>query len=107
MNFTIPRILCLETRLLATLFSHSCSKFGAEMPRRSEGTLRGIVKCRASSTTAALIAVREVKPFEVGRERTLFREEDNILSNPVSGTKTYWNKEELTTAYSATCWQHF
>ncbi|GBN77433.1 hypothetical protein AVEN_148600-1, partial [Araneus ventricosus] len=28
MNLTIPRILCLETRLLATLFRHSCSKFG-------------------------------------------------------------------------------
>ncbi|GBN72804.1 hypothetical protein AVEN_141592-1 [Araneus ventricosus] len=31
------------------------------MPRHCEGTLRGIVKCRASSTTTALIAVREVK----------------------------------------------
>ncbi|GBL75658.1 hypothetical protein AVEN_154973-1 [Araneus ventricosus] len=44
---------------------------------------RGIVKFRASSTTA-LIAVREVKPFEVGRERAVFSEEDNILSNPVT-----------------------
>ncbi|GBM06612.1 hypothetical protein AVEN_220046-1 [Araneus ventricosus] len=58
------------------------------MPRDCEGTLRGIVRCRAGSTTTALIAVREVKPFEVGRERAMFREEENIFSNPISGIKT-------------------
>ncbi|GBM89829.1 hypothetical protein AVEN_11129-1 [Araneus ventricosus] len=57
------------------------------MPRHSEGTLRGIVKCRASSTTTALIATRGVKLFEVGRKRAMFREEDNILSNPVVGRR--------------------
>ncbi|GBN45261.1 hypothetical protein AVEN_111259-1 [Araneus ventricosus] len=56
------------------------------MPRHCVNTLRGILKCRANSTTAAIIAVRQVKPFEVGRERDILREEDNILSNPVSGT---------------------
>ncbi|GBM43717.1 hypothetical protein AVEN_60520-1 [Araneus ventricosus] len=86
MNLTIPRILCLETRLLATLFSHSSSKFGTghwlpHMPRHCENTRRGIVKCCANSTTTAIIAVGQVKPFEVGRERT-------ILSNPVSGMET-------------------
>ncbi|GBO11705.1 hypothetical protein AVEN_242955-1 [Araneus ventricosus] len=55
------------------------------MPRHYEGTLCGTVKCRASSTTAALIAFREVKPFEVGRKIAMFRERDNIISNPVSG----------------------
>ncbi|GBO22669.1 hypothetical protein AVEN_193646-1 [Araneus ventricosus] len=39
------------------------------MPRHCEGTLRGIVKCGANSSTSAMIAVREVQPFEVGRER--------------------------------------
>ncbi|GBM41116.1 hypothetical protein AVEN_63307-1 [Araneus ventricosus] len=58
------------------------------MSRHCENTLRGIVKCRANSTTTAIIAVRQVKPFEVGRERSMLREEDNILSNPVSGTET-------------------
>ncbi|GBO30521.1 hypothetical protein AVEN_222488-1 [Araneus ventricosus] len=58
------------------------------MPRLCVNTLRGIVKCRANSTTTAIIAVRHVKPFEVGRERVMLREEDNILSNPVSGTET-------------------
>ncbi|GBN74615.1 hypothetical protein AVEN_59038-1 [Araneus ventricosus] len=58
------------------------------MLRHCEGALHGIVKCSASATTAALIAVREGKPFEVDRESAMFREEDNILSNPVSGTKT-------------------
>ncbi|GBN55225.1 hypothetical protein AVEN_13605-1 [Araneus ventricosus] len=57
------------------------------MPRHCENTLRGIVKCSANSTTTAIIAVRQVKSFEVGRERSLLRE-DNILSNPVSGTAT-------------------
>ncbi|GBO15288.1 hypothetical protein AVEN_93639-1 [Araneus ventricosus] len=55
------------------------------MPRHCVNTLRGIVKCRANSTTTAIIAVRQVKPFEVGRERAMLREENNILSNPVSG----------------------
>ncbi|GBM23459.1 hypothetical protein AVEN_181575-1 [Araneus ventricosus] len=58
------------------------------MPRHCVNTLHGIVKCRANSTTAAKIAVRQVKPFEVGRERTMLREEDNILSNPVSAAET-------------------
>ncbi|GBN02598.1 hypothetical protein AVEN_174995-1 [Araneus ventricosus] len=57
------------------------------MPRHCENTLRSIVKCRANSTTTAIIAVRQVKPFEVGRERAMLREEDNILSNPISGTE--------------------
>ncbi|GBM10117.1 hypothetical protein AVEN_92933-1 [Araneus ventricosus] len=38
------------------------------MPRHCEGTLRGIVKCRASSTTTALIAVKDIKPFELDEE---------------------------------------
>ncbi|GBM35924.1 hypothetical protein AVEN_244988-1 [Araneus ventricosus] len=58
------------------------------MPRHCIDTLRGIVKCRANSTTTAIIAVRQVKSLEVGRERSMLREEDNILSNPVSGTET-------------------
>ncbi|GBO40542.1 hypothetical protein AVEN_17453-1 [Araneus ventricosus] len=58
------------------------------MPRHCVNTLRGIVKCRANSTTTAIIAVRQVKPFEVGRERSMLREEDDILSNPVSETET-------------------
>ncbi|GBO40529.1 hypothetical protein AVEN_138262-1 [Araneus ventricosus] len=57
------------------------------MPRHCINTLRSIVKCRANSTTTAIIAVRQVRPFEVGRERAMLREEDNILSNPVSGTE--------------------
>ncbi|GBM06950.1 hypothetical protein AVEN_239658-1 [Araneus ventricosus] len=57
------------------------------MSRHCVNTLRGIEKCRAISTTAAKIAVRQVKPFEEGRERAMLREEDNILSNPVSGTE--------------------
>ncbi|GBM85438.1 hypothetical protein AVEN_133968-1 [Araneus ventricosus] len=56
------------------------------MPRYCINTLRGIVKFRANSTTTAIIAVRQVKPFEVGRIIAMLREEDNILSNPVSGT---------------------
>ncbi|GBM06610.1 hypothetical protein AVEN_220044-1 [Araneus ventricosus] len=59
-----------------------------DMPKHSEYTLRGIGKCRANSSATALIAVREVEPFEVGRERAMLREEDNILPNPVSGTET-------------------
>ncbi|GBN76623.1 hypothetical protein AVEN_154207-1 [Araneus ventricosus] len=55
------------------------------IPRHWEGTVHGIV--RARSTTIALIAVREMKPFEVGRGRSMFRE-DKALSNQVSGTKT-------------------
>ncbi|GBM61606.1 hypothetical protein AVEN_226877-1 [Araneus ventricosus] len=54
------------------------------MPRHCENTLR------ANSTITAIIAVREVKSFEVGRERVMLREEDNILSNPVSGTEANW-----------------
>ncbi|GBN43013.1 hypothetical protein AVEN_214006-1 [Araneus ventricosus] len=33
------------------------------MPRHCENTLRGTVKCRANSTTTAIIAVRQVKPY--------------------------------------------
>ncbi|GBM17947.1 hypothetical protein AVEN_171238-1 [Araneus ventricosus] len=62
------------------------------MSRHCKNTLLGIyttiVKRRANSTTTAIIAVRQVKPFEVGRERAVLREEDDILSNPVSGTET-------------------
>ncbi|GBO13487.1 hypothetical protein AVEN_22619-1, partial [Araneus ventricosus] len=50
------------------------------MPRHCVNTLRGIVKRSANSTTAAKISVRQVKPFEVGRERAMLKEEDNILS---------------------------
>ncbi|GBM33771.1 hypothetical protein AVEN_183032-1, partial [Araneus ventricosus] len=50
-------------------------------PRHCVNTLLGIVKCLANSTTTPIIAVRQVKPFEVGRERAMLRE-DNILSNP-------------------------
>ncbi|GBM23330.1 hypothetical protein AVEN_97741-1 [Araneus ventricosus] len=57
------------------------------MPTHCIDTLRGIVKCRDNSATTAIIAVRQVKPFEVGRERSMLKEEDNILSNPVSGTE--------------------
>ncbi|GBN40747.1 hypothetical protein AVEN_185572-1 [Araneus ventricosus] len=57
------------------------------MPRYCENTLRGIEKWRADSTTTAIIAVRQVKPLEVGREMAMLREEDNIPSNPVSGTE--------------------
>ncbi|GBL95072.1 hypothetical protein AVEN_188816-1 [Araneus ventricosus] len=92
MNLTIQRILCLETRLLA---SNSCHSFLFEVwrwlphkPRHCEGTLRGLVKCRANSATTAMIAVREVKSFHVGREKAMLRVEGNILSNPVSGTET-------------------
>ncbi|GBO07551.1 hypothetical protein AVEN_188745-1 [Araneus ventricosus] len=89
MNLIIPQILCLETRLLATLFSQfEIWRWLPHMPRHCVNTLRGIVKCRANSTTTATIVVRQVKPFEVGRERAMLREEDNILSNPVSGTET-------------------
>ncbi|GBN88161.1 hypothetical protein AVEN_248121-1 [Araneus ventricosus] len=66
------------------------------MPRHCVNTLRGIVKYRANSTTTAIIAVGgitafvasnpitpfiqdsiavgQMKPFEVGRERALLRE---------------------------------
>ncbi|GBN26196.1 hypothetical protein AVEN_168998-1 [Araneus ventricosus] len=57
------------------------------MPRHCDNTFRGILKCCTNSTSTAIIAVREVKPFEVGKERAMLREEDNILSNPVSGTE--------------------
>ncbi|GBM17743.1 hypothetical protein AVEN_56052-1 [Araneus ventricosus] len=56
-------------------------------PRHSKGAFRGIVKCRSCTTKTVLIAVREVEFFEVGRERAIFREEDNILSNPVKEVK--------------------
>ncbi|GBL84477.1 hypothetical protein AVEN_117227-1 [Araneus ventricosus] len=62
--------------------------FASSYARHCEGTLRGIAKCRYSSVTTALIAVTEVKPFEEGWKRAMFREEDSILSNPVSETKT-------------------
>ncbi|GBM49282.1 hypothetical protein AVEN_137356-1 [Araneus ventricosus] len=63
------------------------------MPGHCERTHRGIVKCRARTTITALNSVREVKPFEVGRERTMFREADHILSNPVSAVISFlWSK---------------
>ncbi|GBL82316.1 hypothetical protein AVEN_252481-1 [Araneus ventricosus] len=61
------------------------------MPRHCEGTLRGIVKCHARSTTTALIAVREAKSSEVGREKAMFRE-DNTISSPVSESLHYATK---------------
>ncbi|GBN20022.1 hypothetical protein AVEN_254600-1 [Araneus ventricosus] len=57
------------------------------IPRHCDNTHRGMVKCRTNSTTTAIIAVIEVKPFEVGSERAMLREEDNIFSNPVNGTE--------------------
>ncbi|GBL95908.1 hypothetical protein AVEN_227141-1 [Araneus ventricosus] len=69
------------------------------MPRHCENTLRGTVKCRAISATTAIImiiiTVRQVKPFEVGKERTMLREEDNILSNPVSGAESMSGAEGM------------
>ncbi|GBN92546.1 hypothetical protein AVEN_213218-1 [Araneus ventricosus] len=50
------------------------------MPRHCIDTLRGIMKCRANSTTTAIIAVRQVKPFEVSRERAMYREEDSTTT---------------------------
>ncbi|GBN89406.1 hypothetical protein AVEN_255002-1 [Araneus ventricosus] len=91
MNLIIPRIFYLERRLLATLlqpFLFDVWRWLPHMTRHCIDTLRGIVKCRANSTTTAIIAVRQVKSFEIGRERSMLREEDNILSNPVSGTET-------------------
>ncbi|GBL73854.1 hypothetical protein AVEN_183340-1 [Araneus ventricosus] len=41
------------------------------MPRYYIDTLRGIAKCRANYTTTAVIVVRQVKSFEVGRERSM------------------------------------
>ncbi|GBL93616.1 hypothetical protein AVEN_149989-1 [Araneus ventricosus] len=73
-------ILCLDDGLLAFLFE--VWRWLPHMPRHCINTLRGIVKCRANSTTTAIIAVRQVKPFEVGRESSMLREEDNILCNP-------------------------
>ncbi|GBM45350.1 hypothetical protein AVEN_172969-1 [Araneus ventricosus] len=71
------------------------------MPGQCERTLRDIVKYRARTTTTALNSVREVKPFEVGRERTMFREEDHILSNPVSAVISFlWSKGPQTARYS-------
>ncbi|GBM41104.1 hypothetical protein AVEN_63298-1 [Araneus ventricosus] len=64
------------------------------MPRHCINTLRGTVKCRANSTTTAIIPVRQVKPFEVGRERSMLRKEDNILSNPVSGKLLQENERQ-------------
>ncbi|GBM23585.1 hypothetical protein AVEN_196657-1 [Araneus ventricosus] len=49
--------------------------------RQCKATLRGIVKYRASSTTTALIAVREVKLFEVDKEKSMFREEGCVNKN--------------------------
>ncbi|GBN94238.1 hypothetical protein AVEN_226813-1 [Araneus ventricosus] len=51
------------------------------MPRHCENTLRGIVKCSANSTTPAIIAVRQVKPFEVGRENAVPEEFSSGLYN--------------------------
>ncbi|GBN67193.1 hypothetical protein AVEN_122391-1 [Araneus ventricosus] len=70
------------------LFLFEVWRWLPRMPRHCRNALRGIVKCRANSTTTAIIAVRQVKTFEVGRNRSMLREEDNILSNPVSGTET-------------------
>ncbi|GBM91638.1 hypothetical protein AVEN_144675-1, partial [Araneus ventricosus] len=41
-----------------------------------------------STTTTTIIAVREMELFELGRDRTMFREDNNILSNPAGGKKT-------------------
>ncbi|GBN47577.1 hypothetical protein AVEN_117032-1 [Araneus ventricosus] len=38
------------------------------MPRYCDSALRGIVKCRASPITTALIVVKEAESFEVGRK---------------------------------------
>ncbi|GBO41694.1 hypothetical protein AVEN_169628-1 [Araneus ventricosus] len=57
--------------------------------RHREDALLGIVRCRTSSTTTALIGVREVKYFEVGMERDMSREKNYIISNTVTGTETH------------------
>ncbi|GBN51406.1 hypothetical protein AVEN_64936-1 [Araneus ventricosus] len=47
------------------LFLFEVQRWPSHMPRHCEGTLHGVVKCRAGNTTAAVIAVREVTPFEL------------------------------------------
>ncbi|GBM74359.1 hypothetical protein AVEN_197166-1 [Araneus ventricosus] len=42
------------------------------MSKHFEVTGRGIVKCCTSTTTTAMIAVREAELFEEGKERTMF-----------------------------------
>ncbi|GBM32515.1 hypothetical protein AVEN_156604-1 [Araneus ventricosus] len=58
-------------------------RWSPHMPRHCEGTFRGIVKGRAISTTTALIAVREVKPFEVGTEKSISSNSRIISFNPL------------------------
>ncbi|GBO14598.1 hypothetical protein AVEN_60041-1 [Araneus ventricosus] len=76
------------------------------MPRHCVNTLCGIVKCRTNSTTTAIIAVRQVKPFEAGRERYILREEDNILSNSLSqrvqpsARRRHWGNAALPGSFS-------
>ncbi|GBN09909.1 hypothetical protein AVEN_79487-1 [Araneus ventricosus] len=90
MNLIIPRIFLPGDEVIGETFQpflFEVWRWLPRMPRHCIDTLGGIVKCRADSTTTAIIADRQVKSFEVGRERYMLRE-DNILSNPVSGTSS-------------------
>ncbi|GBM68442.1 hypothetical protein AVEN_54951-1 [Araneus ventricosus] len=104
MNLTILPIICLVTRLLVTLFSHSCSKFGIGF-LIFQDTVRihsvEIIEVVSRSYTVRIHSevpyqfhhnsnnhCQRGKIFEVGKERAMLRKEDNILSNPVSGTET-------------------
>ncbi|GBO09932.1 hypothetical protein AVEN_228877-1 [Araneus ventricosus] len=90
MNLIIPRSFCLPVvgdPFQPFLFE--VWRWIPHMPRHCINTFRGIVKCRANSTTTAIIAVRQVKPFEVGRERSMLREEDltYLLDNKIQGVR--------------------
>ncbi|GBN78087.1 hypothetical protein AVEN_55802-1 [Araneus ventricosus] len=82
-------MLCLETIGESFQpFLFDVWRWLSHMSRCCQGTLCGIAKCRASSTTTAIIAVEQVKPIEVGRERPMFREKESIFSNPLRGIET-------------------
>ncbi|GBN85564.1 hypothetical protein AVEN_77218-1 [Araneus ventricosus] len=51
------------------------------MPRYCDRALRGIVKCRASPITTALIVVKEAESFQVGRKGPC--SEKKITSSPI------------------------
>ncbi|GBN55498.1 hypothetical protein AVEN_30835-1 [Araneus ventricosus] len=55
------------------------------MPRHCEGALWGMVKCRANSTTAALITVGEAEPYQVSRERAIFTGMSLEIARPAVG----------------------
>ncbi|GBN85031.1 hypothetical protein AVEN_273891-1 [Araneus ventricosus] len=58
-----------SAKLRTRMVEKSAKHWLPHMPRHCENTFRGIVKCRANSTATAIIAVREVKTFQAGRER--------------------------------------